>query len=116
MGAGLRSFHIGAAMKLSVTQILLGKHLRELMLGVTPEYRFHQERKWRFDLACPHEHLAFEISGGNWTGGHSRGKAQENEYDKLNTAQMMGWRVMQFTNRQVLSGEAKAFLKEHLQP
>ena len=101
-------------MKLTPAQILLQMHLKELGIPTVHEYCFHPMHKWRFDLACPFERLAFEISGGNWTGGHRRGKAQEDEYDKLNAAQLLGWRVMQFTNRQVLSGEAKAFIREHL--
>jgi hypothetical protein len=102
------------AVKLTPAQILLGKHMKELgikSVEIIPEYRFWDERRWRLDIAVPHLRLGCEVSGGNWTGGHSRGKAQEKEYDKLNYAQMRGWRIMQWTNRQVLSGEAKEFLK-----
>jgi very-short-patch-repair endonuclease len=98
-------------MKRTPQQILLQVHLKELGIKTMPEYRFCA-RKWRFDLVALDERLAFEISGGNWTGGHRRGKAQEQEYDKLNLAQLLGWRVMQFTNRQVASGEAKQFLAQ----
>jgi very-short-patch-repair endonuclease len=115
----------------SPMQILLGIHLREL--GFLPEYEHHFcERDWRFDVACPRDRLAFEISGGQFTGGHrtgfwgkleatrrkamgKTGTPQEEEYDKLNTAQLLGWRVFQFTNEQVSTGRAKAFLEEWLQ-
>jgi very-short-patch-repair endonuclease len=98
------------ARKQTKQQILLGIHLRELGLQTVPELVFGN-RHWRFDLSCDEHRLAFEISGGNWTGGHRRGKAQEDEYDKLNTAQMQGWRVLQFTNAQVEDGRAKEFVK-----
>jgi very-short-patch-repair endonuclease len=99
--------------KLTPAQELLRIHLNELGQGCDYEVRFC-DRKWRFDIALPLHRLAIEISGGNWTGGHRRGQAQENEYEKLNLAQMMGWRVLQFTNRQVLTGQAKEFLRTWL--
>jgi hypothetical protein len=98
-------------MKGTIAQVLLWTHLSELGMVCLVEHLFCEDRKWRFDLAFPPRRLAFEISGGNWTGGHRRGNAQESEYDKLNTAQLMGWRVMQWTNRQVLSGEAREFMQ-----
>jgi hypothetical protein len=116
--------------KVSEAQVLLAIHLKEL--GITPTYE-HKfcERDWRFDVCWPEQRLAWEISGGQYSGGHRTGfwskkeamrrKAsglvdtpQEEEYLKLNTALMLGWRVMQFTNQQVLDGRAKQFIKEHL--
>jgi hypothetical protein len=99
--------------KQTSAQVLLGIHLQELGLAPIAEYRFC-ERMWRFDLVDLTVRLAFEISGGNWTGGHSRGASQEQEYCKINRAQMMGFKVMQFTNRQVCSGEAKSFVAQYL--
>jgi hypothetical protein len=99
-------------MKRTQAQILLRIHLREMGyhdLEIFDEYQFWPQRKWRFDVAIPHQRLAFECSGGNWAGGHRRGKAQEDEYDKLNTATMSGWRVLQWTNGQILNGHAKEF-------
>jgi len=100
--------------KLTKMQTLLGIHIREL--GYNPEYekRVCDERLWRFDICIPDLRIACEISGGNWTGGHKRGKAQEDEYDKLNTAQLLGWRVLQFTNQQVADGRAKACLERFI--
>ena len=99
---------------LTEAQTLLQIHLKELGVETIPEYQFDCDRKFRFDLASLEHRIGFEISGGNWTGGHRRGKAQEHEYDKLNIAQMAGWRVMQWTNRQVLDGDALEFLRNHL--
>jgi len=47
-------------------------------------------------------------------GGHKRGRALEADYERGNRAQMEGWRLYRFSNRQVLSGEAKAWLAEWL--
>jgi len=100
--------------KLTPAQILLGIHLDEL--GFQPRFEVHvpDGSRWRFDVCAAGEALLFEISGGNWTGGHRRGSKQEDEYNKINTAQMSGYKVFQFTNRQVLRGEAKEFLKHWL--
>jgi hypothetical protein len=92
-------------------QILLRIHLRELGIDTIYEHTFHPDRAWRFDLCNLDARIAFEISGGKRSGGHRRGNAQDDEYDKLNTAQMMGWRVFQFTNEQVNTGKAKEFIK-----
>ena len=99
--------------KLSPMQTLLAKHLQELGIAedeILFEHKFSPERNWRLDLYLPDLRLGIEISGGQWTGGHRRGKAQEDEYDKLNHAQMNGIRVFQFSNEQVGDGRAKDFL------
>jgi len=101
--------------KLTPAQELLRIHLKEL--GLSPllvELHIPEDSHWRFDLAAWNDRILFEISGGNFTGGHRRGSKQEDEYNKINTAQMAGWRVMQFTNSQVLSGKARDFLKNWL--
>lgn len=99
-------------MKLTPAQELLRIHLLELGVHTTPEYQFHHGRKWRFDLASEGLRLAFECNG-HFKGKHGTGWS--NDAEKLNTAQMMGWRVLQFTNRQVLRGEAREFLKAWLE-
>jgi very-short-patch-repair endonuclease len=99
--------------KLTHPQILLGIHLDELGLEFRREEKFC-ERAWRLDIVIPHEMIAVEISGGNWSGGHRRGEAQEDEYNKLNEAQQRGWKVFQFTNAQVNCGWAKAYIAECL--
>lgn len=83
------------------------------------EFRFHPERKWRFDFAWPRriqtitdtdgaaaatvyfpkKHfpggVAVEIQGGCWARGrHTRGAALVKEREKLNHAAALGWRVL----------------------
>jgi len=71
------------------------------------EYRFHDTRKWRFDLAWADQNLAVEIDGGLFVnGGHSRGKAREGDYAKDAAAMALGWRVLRCSTGQMRSGEA----------
>lgn len=101
-------------MRLTKAQMLLRTHLQELGIVAEAEYQFHPERKWRFDLADLTTRTAYECDGGQWSGGHMRGKALESQYEKDRCAQLQGWRIFRFTNRAVLSGEALQWLKENL--
>ena len=59
------------------------------------ELRFHPVRRWRFDLSWPEQKVALEVQGGIFVNGrHSRGAAMLKEWEKLNTAAEMGWRVV----------------------
>jgi very-short-patch-repair endonuclease len=96
------------------SQILLALHLKELGVKTVPEHLFHLGRGFRFDLADLDAHIGYECDGGQFSGGHMRGRALEKQYEKDRLAQLGGWRVFRFTNRQILCGEAKAWLKEWL--
>ena len=59
------------------------------------EFRFHPIRKWRFDFCWPDQKVALEIQGGIFFNGrHSRGAAMLKEWEKLNTAAGMGYRLL----------------------
>jgi len=61
------------------------------------EYRFHPDRRWRFDFAWPASMVAVEIDGRAW---HVRGggrHAQDSDREKLNAAASLGWRVFRFS-------------------
>lgn len=87
------------------------------------EHRFHPVRKWRFDFAWvdaldkfpfepPRERTALEIQGGIWNRGkHGRGSGILKDYEKLNAAQALGWRVLQLTPQQVRKGELREWLE-----
>lgn len=71
------------------------------------EFRFAPPRRWRFDFAWPSKMLAIEAQGGVWVNGrHSGGKGQINDMDKLNQAQLLGWKVLQFAESHIKSGDA----------
>ncbi len=64
----------------------------------TAEFRFHPQRRWRWDFAWPLELIAVEIQGGIWTKGrHSRGKGQLGDMEKMNAGVLLGWRIFYFT-------------------
>lgn len=71
------------------------------------EYRFHPDRKWRLDFYWD-SGWAVEIQGGGWVqGGHNRNAGTMwKDYEKLNAAQELGIRVLQFTGDQVKDGTA----------
>jgi hypothetical protein len=76
----------------------------------TPEFKFHPDRKWRFDYAWEFNcgpalglddgdimipFIALEVQGGVFVQGrHSRGAAMLKEWEKLNAAAELGWRVI----------------------
>lgn len=102
--------------KQTVAQVLLGKHIAELGLEVMAEYRFSDSRRWRFDLFLPAVRVGIEVDGGMFSGGHTRSIGLEKDYEKSNMAQVLGLKIMRFTNRQVLDGSAKIFLRDWLCP
>lgn len=75
------------------------------------EVRFHPTRRWRFDWCWADAKLALEVQGGIYMQGrHTRGAALVKEFEKLNAAATMGWRVLFVTPRQVANGEALAVI------
>lgn len=71
------------------------------------EYRFHPERRWRFDFAWPQRKVALEIEGGTRSGGrHVRGDGFAADCEKYNTATILGWRVLRVTGEMVHDGTA----------
>jgi very-short-patch-repair endonuclease len=68
------------------------------MIDLYSEYRFHAQRRWRFDFAHPGAKVAIEINGGQWIkSGHSSGFGLERDYTKLNAAMSDGWSVYQLS-------------------
>jgi len=62
------------------------------------EYRFHPDRRWRFDFAHVASHTAYEVEGGvHSQGRHTRGAGFTADAEKYNAAALAGWRVFRFT-------------------
>jgi hypothetical protein len=104
----LRPNRIQTAAKLRVKRVhrelaVLRFYLRSLGLEFVEEYRFHETRLWRFDLAVPALKLAIEYQGHGSTGktghvgGHGSITGLTQDCEKDFQAQLAGWRVLKFT-------------------
>lgn len=81
-------------------------------LDVEKEYRFHPERKWRFDYAIPAIRLAIEVEGGVWTGGrHTSSKGFLGDMEKYNEAALLGWCLIRTTPDQLLTRKTIELIK-----
>lgn len=86
------------------------------------EWQFAPPRRWRFDLAWPYETragyaapVAIEVQGGLFAQGrHNRGAAMLREYEKLNTAATLGWRILFVTPQQLCTTEFAQTIKAAL--
>ncbi len=102
--------------------ILMWDQLTDPVLPTNPwtrkEWRFDSKRKWRFDFAVWNEKilLGIEIEGGAFTQGrHTRGKGFLADMEKYNHATLLGWRILRFPPKEVLNGNAIAFIKRVLE-
>jgi len=78
-----------------------------ILLIPTAEYKFHNERRWRFDFAWPAVKVAVEIEGGIFSGGrHTRGTGYEKDLEKYNTAITLGWKVYRLSGGMLLKDHA----------
>ncbi len=79
------------------------------------EYKFHPDRRWRFDFAWIDRKIACEIEGGIWFGGrHNRPVGYQKDLEKYNQATLLGWKVFRFTPQQFKNGEAAELLESIL--
>ena len=85
--------------------------------GFVREYAAIPGRRFRFDFAFtePHHRLLVEVQGGIWQkSGHTSGRGVTRDMEKLNLAQLAGWRVMQFSRGMIESGEALEMIAKAL--
>jgi hypothetical protein len=79
------------------------------------EHRFAPPRRWRFDYAFPDAKVALEVDGGVWTRGrHTRGSGWLKDTEKLNTAAVMGWRLLRCTPAQLPTLETVELIRRAL--
>jgi very-short-patch-repair endonuclease len=77
---------------------------QDLGVKITPEYKFHSDRRWRFDYAIVDERIAIEIEGGLWLQGrHNRPLSMIKDFEKYNNAAMLGWRILKYTPQQIVN-------------
>jgi very-short-patch-repair endonuclease len=110
-------------------ELLMGIYLQELKVHYFREYSFHDRRGWRFDFAVPDFMLAIEMEGGIYPfyqvrkdgtrhlvrgGGHTTGKAYQDNLDKYNEATVLGWTLLRFSVADVKTGKAKPVVAKWL--
>lgn len=66
------------------------------------EYKFLQDRKFRFDYALPAHKVGIEYEGISGKSRHTSITGYTNDCEKYNLAQIAGWKVLRYT---VLSSE-----------
>jgi very-short-patch-repair endonuclease len=92
----------------------------ELKLGflLAPEFRFHVDRRWRFDYAIPDLKIAIEIEGGIWQyGRHNHPIGFSKDCEKYNTATLMGWIIFRLPDSEInfeRIGEIAEFVKNKI--
>jgi very-short-patch-repair endonuclease len=66
------------------------------------EFRLIPSRRFRFDYVHHESRIAIEINGGTFNRmGHSSPSGIKRDYEKLNLAHAMGWRVFQLTSEMI---------------
>lgn len=91
----------------SIGEATLALQLRAYGIDFERECQFHPTRKWRFDFYLKPWSIAVEVEGGAWKiGRHQRPEGYEKDCAKYNAATLAGVRVLRYTTRQVISGEA----------
>jgi len=95
---------------------LLAVQLNATKIPHTREFRFHITRLWRADF-CLVNKVLVEVDGGNRMAIIHKGRAvavgshtKDSDYEKLNWAALLGYRVLRFSPNQVKSGEALQFI------
>lgn len=81
-----------------------------------------RKRMFRFDFAWARQKIAAEVDGGRYMVRRNRqGQAipigqhmTESDYEKLNSAAILGWRVLRFTPQHIRTGKAVQWLREVL--
>ncbi len=101
------------APKLTLAQMLLIEQCKAW--APVAEFRFHESRRWRIDVAFPAVKLGVEIDGGNFKRGgggrHARGVGIRGDMEKQAALAALGWRVIRVMPEHVENGTALAWVR-----
>jgi hypothetical protein len=76
------------------------KALQNVGIAYESEYRFHSDRRFRFDFAIPDKKIAIEYEGlGYKKTGHTTSEGYTSNCEKYNLATSLGWKVYRYTYR-----------------
>ena len=92
----------------------VGRTTRGLPVPVV-EHRFHPARRWKMDLAFLEQKISVEIMGGIHQGGrHTRAAGYRADCEKLNNAQLLGWKCIHLTYPDFKDGTAWETIRRFL--
>lgn len=101
--------------KTALMAILLAEIKQEGLPAPVLEHAFHPIRRWRLDAAWPDKKVGLEVHGAVYAHGHHvRGKGFEDDREKANEAQLLGWKILEYSTGQVRDGMAVLDLKRAL--
>ena len=95
---------LSPARKKTVVKRIEALPLREIKLVLqlmkvdfVAEHKFHEERKWRFDIAIPSLKIAIEYEGiMSRKSRHTTVTGYTKDCEKYNAATIAGWRVLRY--------------------
>ena len=71
--------------------------LQLMKVDFVAEHKFHEERKWRFDIAIPSLKIAIEYEGiMSRKSRHTTVTGYTKDCEKYNAATIAGWRVLRY--------------------
>ena len=71
--------------------------LQLMNIDFVAEHKFHEERKWRFDIAIPSLKIAIEYEGiMSRKSRHTTVTGYTKDCEKYNAATIAGWRVLRY--------------------
>lgn len=95
----------------------LAFQLRALGITFARQLRLTPDRRWTADfgiLTDSGNDFFVEVEGGQYSGGHKRGKAADSDYEKFNWCAMNGVCVLRFSTAMVEDGRAIKVIEEEL--
>lgn len=104
----LFNFHSqGSGFNLFVQEYKFARDIVGHGAGIRDRLKRAGLKDWRFDFADTENMIAVEIEGGIFVGGrHVNGAGFRADAIKYNEAQIAGWKLLRFTDREVKSGQA----------
>ena len=113
---------LSPARKKTVVKRIEALPLREIKLVLqlmkvdfVSEYKFHETRQWRFDIAIPSLKIAIEYEGiMSRKSRHTTVTGYTKDCEKYNAATIAGWRVLRYNaiNYQSLGDDLRLIIKK----
>lgn len=89
--------------------------LQLMNIDFVAEHKFHEERKWRFDVAIPSLKIAIEYEGiMSRKSRHTTVTGYTKDCEKYNAATIAGWRVLRYNaiNYKSLGDDLRLIIKK----